>query len=159
MLSIGICHKCPFLPFCWFFGGQLPLRRCGTIIFASASDLWLRVPTGGKQVWCSMLYCKFENKSPLLEVHTRQIFRCQVIAVETTPIFLNIWMGLRYQKVCFRWAMEEIPLPWRGWSSMVHRSGAWFDWSQIGRQGLSQCFASRLTIGCRNISWKGKIEF
>ena len=50
----------PFTPFLVDFLGQLPVRRRGTIIFASASDVWLRVPTGGKQVWCEdgwgMLY-------------------------------------------------------------------------------------------------------
>ena len=41
----------------------------------------------GVRVEACCIYFKFKNKSPLLEVHTRQIFRCQVRAVETTPIF------------------------------------------------------------------------
>ena len=91
MLSIGICHKCPSSLFVDFLGVNFHSEGVEQLFSPAPPTCDYEFPLVasrcGVRVEACCIYFKFENKSPFLEVHTRQIFRCQVIAVETTPIF------------------------------------------------------------------------
>ena len=96
MLSIGIGHKWTFLsfpPFTLIFWGSTSTQKVWNNYFrqrlppvTTSSHWWQAGVVYRVEAWCTS---NLKESHPFWRQTTRQIFRCQVLAVETTP---NFWI-------------------------------------------------------------------